>query len=123
MSTMDTIKSTLDTLAASETYPFSGGVYYGILTAQMLPEWNYFVFNRTTDEVQNDHRATCRYEVHIVHEDYVMEDYPFTVIDALKAAVPGFSVAEDTRYEYITKGDTDMIVEICTLTFKQARKV
>lgn len=123
MSVMDSIQQTLTTLAADQDYPMSGGVYYGVCNATSLDEWNYFVFNRTEDIPTNHAGFTCQYEVHIIHEDYVMEDYMLTVAKALKAAVPGLSLAGNIRYDYSTKGDTQVIVEICTLTFKKARKV
>ena len=122
-STMVTINSTLMTLAASTDYPMSGGVFYGICTAQQLSEWNYFVFECTEETMTNDKSVTCYYNVHIVHEDYVQEDYTYTVIRALKTAIPGFSVSDDITHNYDTKGNTSMRVEVVTIPFKKARKL
>ena len=123
MSILDTIKSTLETLAADPEYPMSGGVYYGACTAQMLPEWNYFVFNRRRIGTNNDHRKTDYFQVHIIHEDYIAEGYELEVEEALKEAIPGCSLAEDPDFDYIPKGDTRLVVEICHLTFKKSKKV
>lgn len=120
---LDTIRATLETLAADSEYPMSGGVYYGVCTAQELPEWNYFVFNRRTVDPENDHRITDFFEVHIVHEDYIAEGYELEVVKALKDAIPGCSLAETIGYDYIPKGDTRMVVEICNLVFKKPKKV
>lgn len=121
-SILDTIKSTLSTLAADPDYPMSGGVYYGICNAQSLPEWNYFVFNRRRITSNNAKAYTDVFEVHIVHEDYIMEGYELDVVRAIKDSVPGCSLMEDVSYEYTTKADTQIIVELCNLTFKRARK-
>ena len=121
-STLDTIKTTLETLAADQDYPMSGGVYYGVCNAQSLAEWNYFVFNRKEAALGNDHRLTSYYEVHIVHEDYVLEGYEITVKNALEQSI-GRLVLDAVDYAYTTKGDTQVVVEICNLTFKRARKV
>lgn len=121
--TMDQIKEVLTTLAQNEEYPFSGGVYYGVCNAATLPEWNYFVFNRKEEKPTNNKSFTSYYEVHIIHEDYIPEDYPLTVVEALKDVIPGFSLSENITYDYTEKGSTDVVVEICNLTFKKARKV
>ena len=120
---LDQIKTVLDTLAADVTCPMSGGVYYGICNAQSLPKWNHFVFNRARLTSTNNNSYTYLYEIHIVHENYIPEDYELTVIHALKEAIPGFSLADDITYDYYQKGDTQVIVEICNMTFKKVRKV
>lgn len=122
-SILETIEQTLSALAEDTKYPFTGGVYYGICTAQSLDEWNFFVFDRTEESVTNDKGATTYYEVRVVHEDYVDEDYTFKVIKALKEAVPGFSVSGDIKYESRFKGDTNMRVEMAIIPFKKARKI
>ena len=120
---LDAVKGALETLAADETYPMSGGVYYGICNKQSLPEWNYFVFGRRRETPTNHKSYTDIFEVHIIHEDYIMEGYELDVVKAIKEAVPGCSLSEDITYEYTTKADTQMIVELCNLTFKHAKKV
>lgn len=117
---LDEIKNVLTALADNKDYPMEG-VYYGICTAQELPKWNYFVFNRTKVE-SSHHSYTWVYEVHIIHENYIMEDYDLTVVKALKEAIPGLSLYDDATYDYVQKGNTDIVVEICTLAFKKARK-
>lgn len=123
MSTLDSIKDVLTTLAAAQDYPFSGGVFYGICSAITLPEWNYLVFNRKKTTPTNNKSHTEYYEIHIIHEDYVMEDFEYSVEQAIKDAIPGMSLSQDTTYEYVLKSDTQVVVEICTLTFKHARKI
>lgn len=123
MSILDTIKSTLETLAADSEYPMSGGVYYGVCTASDLPEWNYFVFNRRETDPANDMRYADYFEIHIIHEDYIAEGYELEVEKAIKTAIPRCSLAEKITYDYIPKGDTRMVVEIANLTFKKTKKV
>lgn len=123
MSMLDAIKNVLTALAADTDYPMTGGVYYGMCNAKSLPEWNYFVFNRRNVTSENNHRCTDRYEIHIIHEDYVMEEYEITVIKALKKEIPGISLAGDMTFDYVTKGDTQRVVEIVTIPMKKAKKV
>ena len=120
---LDTIKSTLETLAADKAYPLSGGVFYGACNRKTLPEWNYFVFNRRREMPTNHKSVTDIFEVHIIHEDYVMEGYELDVVKAIKDAIPGCSLMEDITYEYTTKADTQVVVELCNMVFKRARKV
>ncbi len=123
MSMLDAIKDVLTSLAADTDYPMAGGVYYGMCNAKSLPEWNYFVFNRGNIASENNHRYTDRYEIHIVHEDFVMEGYEITVVKALKQAIPGLSVADDMTFDYVAKADTQRVVEVITIPMKKAKKV
>lgn len=122
MSTLDQIQATLQTLAADENVPMSGGVFYGICTAQNLPEWNYFVFNRRKMLTTNSKAYTDLIDIHIIHENYIPENYELQVIAALKEDIPGFSPFEDITYDYVTKGETDIVVEMATISMKKARK-
>lgn len=123
MSLLDSIKNTLETLAADPEYPMSGGVFYGGINVQNLEEWNYFVFNRRRVIGTNNKSFTDFFEVHIVHEDYIAEGYELEVVKALKDEIPGVSLAEDITYDYVPKGDTQVVVEIANLTMKSAKKV
>ena len=123
MSLLDNIKNTLETLAADPEYPMSGGVFYGGINVQNLEEWNYFVFNRRRVIGTNNKSFTDFFEVHIVHEDYIAEGYELEVVKALKDEIPGVSLAEDITYDYVPKGDTQVVVEIAHLTMKSAKKV
>ena len=123
MNMLDSIKGVLETLAEDAEYPMDGGVYYGVCNRQSLPEWNYFVFNRRNITSENNHRFTDRYEIHIVHEDYIMEGYEIVVMKALRDAIPGLSIAGDITFDYVTRGDTQSVVEICNIPLKKAKKV
>lgn len=119
---LDTIKDTLETLAADMEYPMNGGVFYGVCNENALPEWNYFVFGRSKVTPTNHNSYTGIYDVHIIHEDYIAEGYVIEVVKAMKQAIPGCSLSEDVTYDYTTKGETNVVVEVATLTFKVARK-
>lgn len=122
MSILEAMEQVLAQMAADEEYPFSGGVYYGICTADDLTEWNYFVFARTEEEITNDKSATSHYVVDIVHEDYVKEGFIYEVIRTIKEAIPGLSVAGRASHTYDTKGKTSVRVEMVTIPFKKAGK-
>lgn len=120
---LDTIRNTLETIAADTEYPMSGGVFYGLCNVNKLDEWNYFVFKRQKVNPSNHKSYTEIFQVHIVHEDYIAEGYSIEVMKALKEAIPGCSLSEDVTYDYSTKSDTNVVVEIATLTFKVPRKI
>ena len=120
---LDTIKDTLETLASDPEYPMSGGVFYGVCNVNSLEEWNYFVFNRRRVLYTNHKSYTDIFEVHAVHEDYIAEGYELEIVKAFKNALPGCSLSEEITYDYSTKSDSNVVVEICTLTFKCAKKV
>ncbi len=98
------------------------GVWYGACREKQLDNWNYFVFNRWKTTKNNQSRADFQtfYQVHVVHEDYIPEGYIETVIKALEEqAGPGTKLkatADDIPYNYIFKGNTNMVVEIATIT-------
>lgn len=126
MSVLNRIRDTLQTLCASEETPMEG-VWYGGCRADKLDTWNYFVFNRQKGiKASNRMDLETRYEIHIIHEDYIPEGYVQTVIDALEApAGPGTKLRladEDILYEYTFKGNTTMVVEVATLVFIHPEK-
>ena len=127
-SILDETRKTLEELARSSDVPMAGA-YYGTCTADHLDEWNYFVFNRTkTSKASNRCDLQTRYEVHIIHENCIPEGYVQTVIDAIEAQSTRCAGAKmkatsvDIPYEYITKGNTDVVVEVATITFVRPEK-
>ena len=100
-------------------------VYYGVCTAKEMTRWNYMVFNRadrskSTNKV--DYQTT--YELHIIHEDYIPEGYIDKAISALEnCAGAKLKVTSDKiPYEYTTKGSSDVVIEMATITFYHPEK-
>lgn len=105
-------------------------VFYGLVPSRLVDEkgeevdtWDYIVFNRA--KLKHNSNKTSfgdGFEVHIVREEYVPEGTDTDVIAKL-TALPGVKLAdEDGTYDYMMKPNTDMVVEMLTLTFTRARK-
>lgn len=121
MSVLNRIRDTLTTLAADQNVPMEG-VWYGACREKQLDKWNYFVFNRWKTTKDNSSRLDLQtfYQIHIIHEDYIPEGYVQTVIDALQtrdaSGTKLRATTDDIEYNYTFKGNTNMVVEIATIT-------
>lgn len=126
MSVLNRIRDTLTTLTAGDVK--MEGVWYGACREKELKNWNYFVFNRLKTTKNNNSKVDYQtfYQVHIVHEDYIPEGYVEAVIDALlEQAESGTKLKptnDDVQYNYIFKGNTNMVVEIATITLYHPEK-
>lgn len=127
-SVLDRIRSTLDTLAKDTTVPMAG-VWYGACREKELKSWNYFVFNRSKTTKNNQNSKVdlqTFYQVHVVHEDYIPEGYVDTVINALQEKDESGTklklTNDDIQYNYTFKGNTNMVVEIATITLYHPEK-
>lgn len=126
-SVLERIKGTLKTLASSNDVPMEK-VYYGRCTDKDLEFWNYFVFNRWKTSKAGTSKIDLQtyYRIHIVHEDYIPEGYVEKVIEALsKKDESGTKLKltnDDIDYNYISKGNTSMVVEIATITMYHPQK-
>ena len=126
MSVLNRIRDTLTTLAAGDVK--MEGVWYGACQEKKLENWNYFVFNRLKTTKNNTSKVDYQtfYQVHIVHEDYIPEGYVQTVIEALETQdASGTKLKptnDDVTYNYTFKGNTNMVVEIATITLYHPEK-
>lgn len=127
-SILDRIEKTLTKLSTEHEVKMDG-VFYGACTESKLSKWNYFVFNRGKTTKNNNGTRTdlqTTYEVHIVHEGHVPEGYVKDVIDALQAQdEPGTKLKlnnDDITYDYTFKQNTNMVVEVATITFYHPEK-
>lgn len=127
-SVLNRIRDTLTTLSSDTDVPMEG-VWYGACREKELKYWNYFVFNRrkTTKNNQGS-RVDLQtiYQVHVVHEDYIPEGYLDKVINALLGKADSGTklklTNDDIEYNYIFKGNTNMVVEIATITLYHPEK-
>ena len=100
-----------------------GPIQYGRVTNQ--PEvWNYIVYGRSrlrrVGSSKNDFNRY--YTVVIVHEDYIPEGMEINVIKALEE-IKGLKLAQDDiEYDYITKKNSGIVVEMAGLAFIQPIK-
>lgn len=93
-----------------------GPVFYGIVPDQnriknILEKWNYIVFSREVDRINNT-SATAYYTVAVVAENYIPEGLVEKVINSVEM-MAGFKLAanQDIEYDYAKKTGTDSVVE------------
>ena len=102
---------------------FGYPVYYGKTFAKPNDTWNYFVFNRQS--INKSGTSGCdlnyQYQVHIIMEDYTEEDFEINVIKAIQEQTR-LKLTGTCQYSYVTKGSTDIVVEMLTLTFTKTHK-
>ena len=97
-------------------------VYYGKTFAKENDTWDYFIFNRQriSRSGTNNIDINYQYQVHIISENYIEEDLEIQVIKALKSR--GLKLVDSGQFNYVTKGNTDVVVEMLTLTFSKTNK-
>ena len=129
-SVLDRIEETLTGLSSEHEVKMEG-VWYGACQEANLPKWNYFVFNRLkTTKNNNGSRTDLQtiYEVHVIHEGHIPEGYVADVINALQTSDPerpGTRLKltnDDITYNYTFKQNTNMVVEIATITLYHPEK-
>lgn len=122
---LDKIRDTLETFLDNPEIPMQT-VGYGGVRKTDLQAWNYFVFNRKRRSKNNKQDRQTFYKVHIVMEDYIPEGYVDAVIEALEASSEAGTklrqTLDDVEYNYVYKGNTDLVVEIATITFYHPEK-
>lgn len=100
-------------------------IHYGMVPDSVTPkEYNYFVFGQ---EKINKKSATSNdlqghWYVVIVREDFIPDDLVLDVIEKV-TDIPGVRLADgDCTYDYITKGGTNIVVEMLMIKFTKTKK-
>lgn len=108
-----------------EKYGVIEAVLYG--TAHQhentLP-WNYIVFNKEKFKKGGTSGTDLTYywNVAIVHEEYIPEGLEEAVIDKI-LEIKGLRLADgDMPVEYLTKGDSNMVIELLQISFVKTKK-
>lgn len=98
-------------------------LYYGQV-AKAPEKWNYITFNRSTiSKAGKSKMDFCEYyEVHIVRENYVPKGYVYELIKRVLAGTRLRLADKDIEFEYFLKGNTDLSVEVATITFSLPAK-
>ena len=93
--------------------------YYGRSLAKPNDDWNYFVFNksRTSRAGTNRRDYNKYYQIH-----FICEDFEFKVIKQITENTKLKLADTEIVFSYITKNNTDRVVEICTIEFTKAKK-
>lgn len=101
-------------------------IYYGIVPDNVeLAEYNYFVFGQ--EKIRKKNPASSMdlqgyWYVAIVRENFIPDSLVFEVINKV-TEISGLRLADsDFEYNYITKGNTNNVVEILELKFTKTKK-
>lgn len=100
-------------------------IFYGLVPKGCeIEEWNYLVFGKKKLRKSGTSGIdlTDYYSVTIVRENYIPDDLVFKIIQAMRS-IPGMRLSDDEcNYEYTTKGNTNLVVEILSIYFTKAKK-
>lgn len=99
-------------------------VYYGSVdVSRRETVWDYIVFNRTKiNRSDNKTSASDCFDVHIVRENYIPEGFENELIEKL-CALPGVRLTKDDNpFVQVQKPNTNITVEMLTISFLRARK-
>lgn len=99
-------------------------IFYGLVPENTdIDDWNYIVFGQKSIKKKSPTSTDLQgyWYVTIVREEYIPDDVVFEVIDKMESA--GIRLADDEcEYEYTTKGNTNIVVEILELKFTRTKK-
>lgn len=103
---------------------FNLPVWYGKTFAKEKDKWNYFVFNRKEFGKNGISKIDFNYyyQVHIIMENYIPEGFEQQVIKAIQDNTKLKLRDQPMQFNYVTKKNTDMIVEMLTLEFTKTFK-
>ena len=99
--------------------------FYGAVDPRMRETlWNYIVFTRKPTRVnENKTGLTYCFSVNIVRENYIEDGLDLTVIQKM-LEIAGMRLAgNDIEYVYITKPNTNIVVEMASIDFVKPVKV
>lgn len=113
---LEQIQDTLET--------FKLPVDYGRTFCKEKDDWNYFVFNRKQLEKSGRSNIDYNYNylVHIIMEDYIPEGFEQEVIKSIEENTRLKLVNQPHAFNYVTKNNTDTVVEMLTLEFTKTFK-
>lgn len=86
--------------------------------------WNYIVFQKERLKKGGTSNTDLTYfwTVTIVHEEYIPEGMELSIIDKL-LEIAGLRLADgDMSFEYMTKGDSNMVIELLQISFVKTKK-
>ena len=121
MSKLDGILEQIQSVL-EQTFEFP--VWYGRTFTKGKDKWNYFVFNKKEFDRSGKSKLDYNYyyQVHIIMENYIPEGFEQKVIKAIQDNTRLKLTDQSMQFNYITKNNTDMVVEMLTLEFTRAFK-
>lgn len=114
MSKLDIIREALEQF---------GKTYYGNADPELTEPWNYTVFRRAElSKSTNGNGFVRRYAVAVVRENYIPEGLEFEIINSILETTNLRLADTAATYSYVYKGNTDLVVEVCLITFSEPIK-
>lgn len=100
-------------------------LHYGLVPENVeLTEWNYLVLGqkRIKRKLPTSLDFQGYWFVTIVRENFIPDELLFNVIKKVEE-IPGLRLSGDEfEYEYTTKGNTNIVVEVLELHFSKTKK-
>ena len=100
-------------------------IFYGLVPENYeIDDWNYLVFGqrKIRKKASDSLDLNGYWYVAIVRENYIPDDVVFDVMKKM-GEIAGLRLADgDFEYSYVTKGNTNIVVEILELQFTKTKK-
>ena len=100
-------------------------VYYGMLPPSKAEEdWNFLVMAQKSIRKKRPESTDLQgyWSVAIFRETFIPDELVFDVIEAMES-IPGLRLADsECEYEYLQKGNTDIVIEALELRFTKTKK-
>ena len=99
-------------------------VDYGRTFCKEKDAWNFFVFNKKEFSKSSVSKINFNYyyQVHIIMEDYIPEGFEQEVIKAIQENTRLKLTDQPMQFNYTTKNNTGMVIEMLTLEFTKTFK-
>lgn len=99
-------------------------VFYGVVDKSKLETvWDCIVFGRTNIRHNTNKTSSSDYfDVLIIRENYIPDGFEDEVIQTLTELDGVRHAGSESRFDYIQKPNTDITVEMLTISFVRARK-
>lgn len=100
-------------------------IHYGLVPEGVeINNWDYFVFGQKKIRKKGTDSLDLQgyWYVTIVRENFIPDKVLFDVLKKIQE-IPGLRLTDDEcEYEYTTKGNTNIVVEILELKFTKTKK-
>lgn len=100
-------------------------LYYGIVPDNVeIDEWNYFIFGQRKFRKSGTSGTDLNgyWYVVIVRENFIPDDLIVDVVNKMTEIHGLRLVDDDCEYNYVTKGGTNIVVEMVEIKFTKTKK-
>ena len=99
-------------------------VFYGMVDRRMTETiWDYTVFNRTNIKHSTNRTSDSDFfDVHVIRENYIPDGLENDIIEKMCQLAGVRLASADSEFNYVSKPNTNIVVEMMTIHFLRARK-